>query len=231
MFEKEKAKFILGIYKIKEQNLNTIEVSKLEELSNNLKTNFNRLNNAILINSRSEMELLINTSTSYPAFIWQEKLASIFNITSLLLGAIDHRYDDLMRNLDFQYQRENVEQITNLQIELELLLNYRNKVIEDFDEFVIEDENRDIINLIRRVYKTTPSYKAFDKIFNDMQNKHYQFELQGINIQNYMLGYNNSLSFYIEELLGIYEDLLSVYYKKRNKITKDKNIVKKLVKE
>lgn len=216
MLEREKSKSILNLYKIKEElsKVTKKDNNVLNGVSKSLKSAFNDLENCILIETRANIEFILNNKTSYNAFLWQERLVATYQVFATMLGVIDARYDYIERSIKFHSEFTNTkEEIQEEKDKQEQLLVHRDKVLTDYLSVTSSDE----LNIVKEVLKEHPSYKAFNKLFEDMKENTYNFSLQGEVISSYMNGYNKSLHFYVEEIMKIYETLFSEFNKKIQK--------------
>ena len=59
------------------------------------------LKKADLIETRSKLEYDKYKTTSYPAFLWQEKYVASFYFFATMLGYIDKKIDEKQKNIEF----------------------------------------------------------------------------------------------------------------------------------
>lgn len=224
----KKSKLILNLYKIKEELSKTPNTNALNEISKSLKSAFYDLENCILIETRADIEFTLNKKTSYDAFLWQERLVATYQVFATMLGIIDARYDYLERNIKFHSEFTNTsEDIKEEKEQQEQLLAHRDKILSDYLGITPSQE----LNIVKEVLKEPLSYKFFSKLFEDMIENRYNFSLQEEVIISYMNGYNKSLCFQVEEIMKIYDILLSKFNKRNMKYNDNLEYIKSLQKK
>lgn len=165
------------------------------------------LKKADLIEVRSKEELDKYKITSYPAFLWQEKLVASFYLFVIMLGYIDKKIDDEEKSIKFnenfasidneEYHPhiDNIEEsnsmIQKYLLEREEVLNGYKTVIEDRDEVIL------------KVLEEVPSYSKFDSLYQNQKEHGTQLYLNQQLINAYNLGYMFDK--------GVYEDIINKY--------------------
>lgn len=145
-----------------------------------------------------------------------------------MLGIIDARYDYLERNIKFHSEFTNTsEDIKEEKEQQEQLLAHRDKILSDYLGITPSQE----LNIVKEVLKEPLSYKFFSKLFEDMIENRYNFSLQEEVIISYMNGYNKSLCFQVEEIMKIYDILLSKFNKRNMKYNDNLEYIKSLQKK
>lgn len=210
MLNNGKNKVILGKYKLKEGMLNLVtskNESKLKLYKDFYSENISTLKRINATSTRANIEMKLNKKTFYPVFDWQIELVSLNNIFALTLGIIDARNDEYERNIEFIENFTNKEGIEEIKLKQEKLKEYRKMVLKDFESLF----KRDDMEIIKETFNCNPSYKNFDNLFEDMKKNTYNLSIQGNLISAYMLGYNNSLYIYPEEILPHYTETINTY--------------------
>lgn len=217
MLEKEKNKLILSKYKLKEGILNVFSAKSPKHLKlykdfldENLKT-LKRINTT---DTRKNIEMKLYNQSSIPAFDWQLKLVSLNNIFAMMLGIIDARNDYYKRCKDFYQTFDDIKEIQNIEVEENKLIEYRNKITNDYQLFL----ERDDMTVIKETIVYNPSYEKFDILFKDMKKNSYNLVIQGQLISAYMFGYNKSLCIFPQDIIPYYNKIISAY-----KLDKAKN--------
>lgn len=223
-----KAKILYLKYKIKESNeYNGNGTDALEEVSKYIKSGFDNLKAINTVETRSQIEYNIYKKTEYPGFLWLSKQKYIYQIYATIIGVLDARYDSYNRMLNFEEERifKNEDEINNYKENIKLILNKRNKIVNDYYDIISSDE----LDIIKETIKEVPFHKQFVKLSDDMTTHYYSGNLQGEFMFSYLLGYNKSLFFYENELIEIYDDLINDYKKVTLQKEYHNRLVKKLV--
>lgn len=223
-----KAKILYLKYKIKESNeYNGNGTDALEEVSKYIKSGFDNLKAINTVETRSQIEYNIYRKTEYPGFLWLSKQKYIYQIYATIIGVLDARYDDYNRMLNFEEERifKNEDEINNYKENIKLILNKRNKIVNDYYDIISSDE----LDIIKETIEEVPFHKQFVKLSDDMTTNYYSGNLQGEFMFSYLLGYNKSLFFYENELIEIYDDLINDYKKVTLQKEYHNRLVKKLV--
>lgn len=223
-----KAKILYLKYKIKEsQEYNGNGTDALEEVSKYIKSGFDNLKAINTVETRSQIEYNIYKKTEYPGFLWLSKQKYIYQIYATIIGVLDARYDSYNRMLNFEEERifKNEDEINNYKENIKLILNKRNKIVNDYYDIISSDE----LDIIKETIKEVPFHKQFVKLSDDMTTHYYSGNLQGEFMFSYLLGYNKSLFFYENELIEIYDDLINDYKKVTLQKEYHNRLVKKLV--
>ena len=129
--------------------------------------------------------------------------------------------------LNFEEERifKNEDEINNYKENIKLILNKRNKIVNDYYDIISSDE----LDIIKETIEEVPFHKQFVKLSDDMTTHYYSGNLQGEFMFSYLLGYNKSLFFYENELIEIYDDLINDYKKVTLQKEYHNRLVKKLV--
>lgn len=223
-----KAKILYLKYKIKESNeYNGNGTDALEEVSKYIKSGFDNLKAINTVETRSQIEYNIYKKTEYPGFLWLSKQKYIYQIYATIIGVLDARYDSYNRMLNFEEESifKNEDEINNYKENIKLILNKRNKIVNDYYDIISSDE----LDIIKETIKEVPFHKQFVKLSDDMTTHYYSGNLQGEFMFSYLLGYNKSLFFYENELIEIYDDLINDYKKVTLQKEYHNRLVKKLV--
>lgn len=223
-----KAKILYLKYKIKENNeYNGNGTDALEEVSKYIKSGFDNLKAINTVETRSQIEYNIYKKTKYPAALWLSKQKYIYQIYATIIGVLDARYDDYNRMLNFEEEQifKNEDEINNYKENIKLILNKRNKIVNDYYDIISSDE----LDIIKETIEEVPFHKQFVKLSDDMTTHYYSGNLQGEFMFSYLLGYNKSLFFYENELIEIYDDLINDYKKVTLQKEYHNRLVKKLV--
>lgn len=223
-----KAKILYLKYKIKESNeYNGNGTDALEEVSKYIKSGFDNLKAINTVETRSQIEYNIYKKTEYPGFLWLSKQKYIYQIYATIIGVLDARYDSYNRMLNFEEERifKNEDEINNYKENIKLILNKRNKIVNDYYDIISSDE----LDIIKETIEEVPFHKQFVKLSDDMTTNYYSGNLQGEFMFSYLLGYNKSLFFYENELIEIYDDLINDYKKVTLQKEYHNRLVKKLV--
>lgn len=223
-----KAKILYLKYKIKESNeYNGNGTDALEEVSKYIKSGFDNLKAINTVETRSQIEYNIYKKTEYPGFLWLSKQKYIYQIYATIIGVLDARYDSYNRMLNFEEERifKNEDEINNYKKNIKLILNKRNKIVNDYYDIISSDE----LDIIKEAIEEVPFHKQFVKLSDDMTTNYYSGNLQGEFMFSYLLGYNKSLFFCENELIEIYDDLINDYKKVTLQKEYHNRLVKKLV--
>lgn len=223
-----KAKILYLKYKIKESNeYNGNGTDALEEVSKYIKSGFDNLKAINTVETRSQIEYNIYKKTEYPGFLWLSKQKYIYQIYATIIGVLDARYDSYNRMLNFEEERifKNEDEINNYKKNIKLILNKRNKIVNDYYDIISSDE----LDIIKETIEEVPFHKQFVKLSDDMTTNYYSGNLQGEFMFSYLLGYNKSLFFCENELIEIYDDLINDYKKVTLQKEYHNRLVKKLV--
>ena len=103
MINRQKAKLLLAKYRLKELAKEKINKNPEEEAYEYLITNFNKLEECIIIDSRASMESTMSGSSYVPHNLQRDKILSIFHIIGVLYGVIDGRLKQSTMLLEFYY--------------------------------------------------------------------------------------------------------------------------------
>lgn len=223
-----KAKILYLKYKIKENNeYNGNGTDALEEVSKYIKSGFDNLKAINTVETRSQIEYNIYKKAEYPGALWLSKQKYIYQIYATIIGVLDARYDSYNRMLNFEEERifKNEDEINNYKESIKLILNKRNKIVNDYYDIISSDE----LDIIKETIEEVPFHKQFVKLSDDMTIHYYSGNLQGEFMFSYLLGYNKSLFFCENELIKIYDDLINDYKKVTLQKEYHNRLVKKLV--
>lgn len=223
-----KAKILYLKYKIKESNEYIGNgTDALEEVSKYIKSGFDNLKAINTVEIRSQIEYNIYKKTEYPGGLWLSKQKYIYQIYATIIGVLDARYDSYNRMLNFEEERifKNEDEINNYKENIKLILNKRNKIVNDYYDIISSDG----LDIIKETIEEVPFYKQFVKLSDDMTTNYYSGNLQGEFMFSYLLGYNKSLFFCENELIEIYDDLINDYKKVTLQKEYHNRLVKKLV--
>lgn len=220
-----KAKIIHFMYKIKEANEDTYDTSPFEKVSNCIKMGFNNLENVDTIDTRTDIEFDIFGKSSCPGGLWELKLISIYQIYATIIGVLDARYDEYNKQLEFEKRFNNEDEIKLYEEMIKLILEKRNKIIEDYNEILSIGK----IYSVKISASEIPLHKGFDKLCSNMV-KNFNSE-EGEFMMLYLLGYTKSLYFDEEAAIRLYNDLLSDYKKSILKKEYHRKLVKRLISE
>lgn len=223
-----KAKILYLKYKIKENNEYIGNgTDALEEVSKYIKSGFDNLKAINTVETRSQIEYNIYKKTEYPAGLWLSKQKYIYQIYATIIGVLDARYDSYNRMLNFEEERifKNEDEINNYKENIKLILNKRNKIVNDYYDIISSDG----LDIIKETIEEVPFHKQFVKLSDDMTTNYYSGNLQGEFMFSYLLGYNKSLFFCENELIEIYDDLINDYKKVTLQKEYHNRLVKKLV--
>lgn len=223
-----KAKILYLKYKIKEsQEYNGNGTDALEEVSKYIKSGFDNLKAINTVETRSQIEYNIYKKAEYPGGLWLSKQKYIYQIYATIIGVLDARYDSYNRMLNFEEESifKNEDEINNYKENIKLILNKRNKIVNDYYDIISSDE----LDIIKETIEEVPFHKQFVKLSDDMTTNYYSGNLQGEFMFSYLLGYNKSLFFYENELIEIYDDLINDYKKVTLQKEYHNRLVKKLV--
>lgn len=225
MNNKEKAKMIYFMYKIKEKEemLDGYIPDKLEEISNYIRSGFYNLKRCDTIDTRFDIELDIFDRASKPGALWQSRLVSIYQIYATIIGVLDARYDKYNSDLDWANDFHNEEDIKLCKENISLIIDKRNKIIKDYYEITPHEES----DSIKKAVSQIPSHKGFTKLCSDLPEKFNK--LPGEFMKFYLLGYNGSLYFREDDILKLYNDLVANYEATTLKKEYHRNLVRKLI--
>lgn len=185
MLEKPRNKLILGRYKLKEGILNLFVSEKRENLKiykDFLNKNLKILKRINTTSTRVNIEINLNKKTSFPAFDWQEEIVSLNNIFAMMLGIIDARKASYEKELGVYETFNEINEIRKIDLEQKKLSESRVKIIQDYESICEEKD----MQIIKQAIKCVPSYKNFDKLFEDMKENSYNLVIQGQLISAYM---------------------------------------------
>ena len=223
-----KAKILYLKYKIKENNeYNGNGTDALEEVSKYIKSGFDNLKAINTVETRSQIEYNIYKKNEYHGALWLSKQKYIYQIYATIIGVLDARYDSYNRMLNFEEERifKNEDEINNYKENIKLILNKRNKIVNDYYDIISSDG----LDIIKETIEEVPFHKQFVKLSDDMTTNYYSGNLQGEFMFSYLLGYNKSLFFCENELIEIYDDLINDYKKVTLQKEYHNRLVKKLV--
>ena len=223
-----KAKILYLKYKIKESNeYNGNGTDALEEVSKYIKSGFDNLKAINTVETRSQIEYNIYKQIEYHGGLWLSKQKYIYQIYATIIGVLDARYDSYNRMLNFEEERifKNEDEINNYKENIKLILNKRNKIVNDYYDIISSDG----LDIIKETIEEVPFHKQFVKLSDDMTTNYYSGNLQGEFMFSYLLGYNKSLFFCENELIEIYDDLINDYKKVTLQKEYHNRLVKKLV--
>lgn len=210
MLESQKSKIILGNYKIKEGLLNLISDKSNKPLKlykKFLNDNFKILKRIKTTTARSKIEFDIEKRTSNSAFDWQQEIVAVNNIFAMMVGIIDARILDNDLRIDFLRKFKDAKDIEQIQSDQSKLYEYRNKIIQDYNDICERKDNE----VIMETLEAAPSHMNFNNLFEDMKENHYQLSIQGQFISAYMFGFNKSLYIFPEEIVPYYNEIISKY--------------------
>ena len=166
--------------------------------------------------TKSKIKFELEIKTIYPVFDWKQRLVSIYDIIATMLGIIDARNSEYKRQIEFYHNLiddEEISEIVKKQSELE---EYREMILNDY--FDILPKNADNFPEINETFRTSPSYKYFDKLFKYLEMNDYKLLIQEDVVDAYMLGYKHLLCIYPDQILPYYRKVIAEY-----KTVKEKN--------
>lgn len=229
MFEKLNAQRVINYYKKQEESFKKIRSNELDRITKEIKNNFDYLSYCNSVDTRANMELILNKTTTTPGALWQEYLVAAYHIFFTMLGILDYRLDDTEHNIEFYGHFSDKYRIEEYRLEKEQILTYRQKILEDYKE-IKENCQLDELSFTETVLESAPCYKSFSLIFNDLSKEHYGLFLQGEMVLAYLSGYKASAHFLLKEILPIYEELISNCKNKINNGKEARELVKNLTK-
>lgn len=229
MFEKLNAKRLINYYKKQEESFKKIRSNELDRITKEIKNNFDYLSYCNSVDTRASMELMVNHETTEPGALWQEYLVATYHIFFTMLGILDYRLDDAEHYIEFYGYFRDQYRIEKYRLEKEQILTYRQKILEDYKE-IKEKCQLDELSFTEKVLESTPCYKSFSLIFEDLSKQRYGLFLQGEMVLAYLSGYKASAHFLLDDILPIYEELMSNCKNKINSGKEAQELVKKLTK-
>lgn len=236
MDKMEMAKKIYLEYKEKEnREYNFWRVDKLEEVSNYIKSGFDRLRILDIVWTRSQIEENIYKRSGIYGPFSREKSKALYQIYATIIGVLDARYDEanrhINRNVDFINkfgctEDDRYKEEINLEKEfIKLIIEERSNIKEDYISMMPWHE----VPIIKDIIDVVPMNKDFDKLCDDMRKNYESDGLHGWFMISYFMGYNNSLFFDYEKIIELYNDLMYEYKIDALKMENNKNKVKELM--
>lgn len=203
MFETEKVKLKIALYKLKEKKVKNRNNDPIV-LETIITDGFEEFKNCLLVNNRSNMEMVVKNRTIIRGSLQDRTIISFYNIFATMLGSVDVRIENWTEIEDEEYKKE--------------LLTLREKVTRDYVQVANFIENEGIV---RKPLQTISTYKNFDKMPFDSQN-----QLNGFAISAYMNGYNHGTYGDYDKVIKRYKYLFSKLQETIKKIQEDQDYIK-----
>ncbi len=176
------------------------------KFDNYLKDAIKNLKKINLIETRSNVELERYHNTTYPGFLWQEKINQKLHFFASMIGFIDGIIDNCTREINFYSHFEDSNsknEITKYKENQENFLKIRNNILIDFTK---RKTNSDPTILITTL-ETIPSHQCFSELYNDSIINEYQLNLQQELVNAYNVGYTSYCYYGLNEILNLYNTL------------------------
>lgn len=215
---KEKKAILEKLSKILKKNKKETKAST--EIIENLKQQIEKLENIDDKEITSTIELIETGRTFFKAFQWQERLVAQYHFFGTTLGYLDGVLDELRRDKRllsfFDGEEQAIKTLEEKQIKF---LEKRQEIVADYKETTSKNEPP----LIMETLQTYPSYQQFTKLYTDLEENHYQLNLQNELIIAYNNGYIASTKIepetFLETYHGLYQELCT--YKQNNQKKKE----------
>ena len=176
------------------------------------------LKKADLIETRSKIECDKYKTTSYPAFLWQEKYVASFYFFATMLGYIDKRIDEEQKDIEFNKRflfagtkkehpyKDDIDKSTCKIQEYSLV---RKEVLDGYKAIMRKRDSHS--DVILETLETLPSYNKFDSLYKNQKEWGTQLYLNQQLINAYNLGYifeKNTYDEIINKYRLLYSELL-----------------------
>lgn len=168
-----------------------------------------------LIETRSKIELNKYKTTSYPAFLWQEKYVASFFFFATMLGYIDKRIDGEQKNIEFnehflfadtEKEHPSKDDIDKSTCKIQEYSLVRKEVLDGYKAIMGEKDSHS--DVILKTLETIPSYSKFDSLYKNHKENGTQLYLNQQLINAYNLGYIFEKNTY-DEIINKYRQLYS----------------------
>lgn len=194
------------------------------------------LKKADLIETRSKIELDKYKTTSYPAFLSQEKYVASFFFFATMLGYIDKRIDREQKDIEFnehflfadtEKEHPHKDDIDKSTYKIQEYSLDRKEVLDGYKAIMGERDSHS--DVILQALETIPSYNKFDSLYKNHKECGTQLYLNQQLINAYNIGYIFEKNTY-DEIINKYRQLYSeLLIEKQNNesmyLTKEKMIV------
>ncbi len=180
---------------------NDVENLKLENTKLKLLTNQKKLKDINDINTQSMIDLITKGSSSTPAFLHQEELVADYHFFITLIGIIEARVDEVNKDIEFNKNFDNEDEILKLEKDKLYYLEQRDLIVKEFLSY-----SNSKIDSINDALKEYPTYSKFNKIAEDASENQTQLSLH----YELMMAYNEG---YIASMYILPEDILKEYRK------------------
>lgn len=156
------------------------------EIIENLEQQIEKLENIDDKETTSAIELMETGKTFCKAFEWQERLVAQYHFFGTTIGYLDGVLDELRRDKRFLNFFDGEEQAIKVLEEKQIIfLEKRQEIISNYKQATSQNEPPLIIETLQ----TYPSYQQFTKLYTDLEENHYQLNLQNELIIAYNNGY------------------------------------------
>lgn len=196
------------------------------------------LKKADLIETRSKIELDKYKTTSYPAFLWQEKYVASFFFFVTILGYIDKKIDREQKNIEFnehflfadtKTKHSHKDDIDKSICKIQEYSLVRKEVLDGYKTIISENDSQS--DVILKTLETLPSYSKFEGLYKNHKESGTQLYLNQQLINAYNLGYifeKNTYDEIINKYRQLYSNLLTekqknesmIYNKRKVKVRK-----------
>lgn len=208
----KKSKIVLNWYEIKEGLLSIRKKdTPLKLYKDFMYRNLKDLKKMDCYKTRNDIELIVkNISIRYP---YNEDLYNIYinNIFAITLGMIDAKINYYNSRIESSI-RQNVPTGGLIRLREEIL-NYKQTIIKDIDQFIPDDNNE-----TKKLLKTTSSHTTIEDLYEYMRTNKSDYNVKGELLSAYIYGYNKFLVNDNEKMFLYYKKVISNFRK-----TKDKN--------
>ncbi|MBR6690940.1 MAG: hypothetical protein IKL65_06365 [Bacilli bacterium] len=206
-------KIILTWYEIKEGLLSLGKKdSSLKLYKDFVYKNLKDLKRMECYKTRNDIELIVkNRSFSYP---YDKDLYNIYlnNIFGMTLGMIDAKINYYNARIEADLRQQSFIS-GSLKNSKQQLLEYKEVIINDIDQFISNDDSK-----LKKELKTLSSHATIEDLYEYMRKNKSNFNVAGELLNSYIYGYNKPLISNNEELFLYYKKVISNFRK-----TKDKN--------
>ena len=154
------------------------------------------LKKADLIETRSKLEYDKYKTTSYPAFLWQEKYVASFYFFATMLGYIDKKIDEKQKNIEFnesflfadtEKDHPHKDGIAESNCKIQEYSLVREEVLDGYKSIIDKKDSHS--DVILKTLEAFPSYNKFDSLYKDHKECGTQLYLNQQLINAYNLGY------------------------------------------
>ena len=177
------------------------------------------LKKADLIETRSKIELDKYKTTTYPAFLWQEKYVASFFFFATMLGYIDKRIDREQKDIEFnehflfadtEKEHPHKDYIDKSTYKIQEYSLVRKEILDGYKAIMGEKDSYS--DVILKTLETLPSYSKFDSLYKNHKESGTQLYINQQLINAYNLGYifeKNTYDEIINKYRKLYSELLT----------------------